>query len=83
MNAAGSRPSSSVNDDRPCAYGYNVSSPRWIGSESIGSFIPGASIEAAARGGGYILAPTNSHPDISVERLRWMLEAVDKYGKYQ
>jgi uroporphyrinogen decarboxylase len=41
-----------------------------------------ASIEAAGRGGGYILAPTNSHPEMSVERLRWMLEAVDEYGHY-
>jgi len=38
------------------------------------------SIEDAGGGGGYILAPTNSHPDISVQRLRWMLEAVEKYG---
>lgn len=40
------------------------------------------SIKAAGRGGGYIIAPTNSHPDISIERLRWMLEAVEKYGRY-
>jgi uroporphyrinogen decarboxylase len=38
------------------------------------------SLEDAGAGGGYILAPTNSHPDISVQRLRWMLEAVEKYG---
>jgi len=40
------------------------------------------SIAAAGRGGGYILAPTNSHPGMSVERLHWMLEAVDRYGHY-
>jgi uroporphyrinogen decarboxylase len=38
------------------------------------------SIDAAAAGGGYIVSPTNSHPGISVHRLRWMLEAVEKYG---
>ncbi len=40
------------------------------------------SIEAAGQGGGYILAPTNSHPGISVKGLRWMLEAVQEYGGY-
>jgi uroporphyrinogen decarboxylase len=40
------------------------------------------SILDAGRGGGYILAPTNSHPSIDVERLRWMLQAVEKYGHY-
>lgn len=40
------------------------------------------SIKAAGEGGSYILAPTNSHPGISVERLRWMLEAVEEYGRY-
>jgi hypothetical protein len=38
------------------------------------------SIEDAGAGGGYIVSPTNSHPDMSVQRLRWMLEAVEKYG---
>jgi uroporphyrinogen decarboxylase len=38
------------------------------------------SIADAGMGGGYIVAPTNSHPEISVQRLRWMLEAVEKYG---
>ncbi len=40
------------------------------------------SIQAAGAGGGYILAPTNSHPDMDVERLRWMLEAVEEHGRY-
>jgi uroporphyrinogen decarboxylase len=40
------------------------------------------SIAAAGKGGGYIIAPTNSHPDMSVERVKWMLEAVEEYGHY-
>jgi uroporphyrinogen decarboxylase len=39
-------------------------------------------ISDAGRGGGYILAPDHSHPGISVERLRWMVEAAHKYGGY-
>ncbi len=39
-------------------------------------------IAAAGKGGGYMIAPTNSHPDISLERLGWMLEATEKYGHY-
>jgi uroporphyrinogen decarboxylase len=41
-----------------------------------------AGIQAAARGGGYIVAPTNSHQVMSVTRLRWMLEAVEAFGRY-
>jgi uroporphyrinogen decarboxylase len=40
------------------------------------------SIEAAGHGGGYIVAPTNSHQSMSLDRIRWMLEAVEKYGSY-
>lgn len=40
------------------------------------------SIADAGRGGGYILAPDHSHPDISVQRLRWMVEAAEEYGRY-
>jgi len=36
----------------------------------------------AAAGGGYIVAQTNTHPKISVQRLEWMLEAVEQYGGY-
>ncbi len=36
----------------------------------------------AGKGGGYIVAPTNSHPDMDLERLRWMVEAVKKLGHY-
>lgn len=39
-------------------------------------------IRAAGKGGGYIVAPTNSHQTLSVDRLRWMIEAVDAYGAY-
>ncbi len=40
------------------------------------------SIEAAGKGGGYIVAPTNSHEAMSLDRLRWMLEAVRQHGSY-
>jgi uroporphyrinogen decarboxylase len=40
------------------------------------------SIAAAGQGGGYIIAPTNSHSDVSVERLRWLVEATEEYGNY-
>ncbi|MDD3718166.1 MAG: uroporphyrinogen decarboxylase family protein [Actinomycetota bacterium] len=40
------------------------------------------SIRAAGGGGGYIVAPTNSHPGMDIEHLRWMLEAVEEYGRY-
>jgi uroporphyrinogen decarboxylase len=39
-------------------------------------------IASAGKGGGFMLAPTNSHPDMSLERLQWMVEATRKYGKY-
>ena len=39
-------------------------------------------IQDAGRGGGYILAPTNSHQSMDLEHLRWMLEAVEEYGHY-
>ncbi len=39
-------------------------------------------IEDAGAGGGYIVANTNTHPDIKVRNLRWMLEAVEEYGRY-
>ena len=40
------------------------------------------SIADAGAGGGYMIAPTNSHHDISLERLEWMMEATEKYGHY-
>ena len=36
----------------------------------------------AGKGGGYIVAPTNSHSGMSPRNIRWMLEATEKYGKY-
>ncbi len=39
-------------------------------------------IRDAGAGGGYIVAPTNTHPDMDLERLRWMVEAAEKYGRY-
>jgi uroporphyrinogen decarboxylase len=41
-----------------------------------------ASIQAAGKGGGYIVAPTNSHQAMTLDRIRWMLEAVETYGRY-
>jgi hypothetical protein len=29
-----------------------------------------------------MISPANFHPQISVERLRWMIEAANKFGKY-
>jgi uroporphyrinogen decarboxylase len=39
-------------------------------------------IEDAGSGSGYIVAPTNSHPQMSVQRLRWMIEATREYGAH-
>jgi hypothetical protein len=39
-------------------------------------------IRDAGAGGGYIMAPTNTHPEMNLERLRWMVEAAEKYGHY-
>lgn len=39
-------------------------------------------VRDAAPGGGFILAPDHSHPGISVQRLRWMVEAAREYGAY-
>lgn len=36
----------------------------------------------AGEGGGFILAPDHSHPDISSQRLRWMVEAAHRWGGY-
>lgn len=40
------------------------------------------SIKKAGDGGGLILGPTNSHSDIKVQNLRWMMEAVGEFGRY-
>jgi uroporphyrinogen decarboxylase len=41
-----------------------------------------SSIRDAGAGGGYIVAPTNSHESMTVRNQRWMVEAVEKYGHY-
>jgi hypothetical protein len=40
------------------------------------------SIKKAGKGGGLILGPSNSHADIKVKNIRWMMEAIDEYGRY-
>ncbi len=39
-------------------------------------------IRDAGSSGGFILSPEHSHPQISVERLRWMVEDAHRYGRY-
>lgn len=39
-------------------------------------------IKAMGKGGGFMLSPANFHPEISVERLKWMIETTKEYGKY-
>lgn len=39
-------------------------------------------IRDAAKGGGYILSPCNSHSAVDPTRLQWMVDAAHKYGKY-
>lgn len=39
-------------------------------------------IGAAARGGGYILSASHSHPLVDPTRLKWMVEAAHHYGEY-
>ena len=39
-------------------------------------------IKDAARGGGYILSTSHSHPFVDATRLKWMVDAAHKYGKY-
>ena len=39
-------------------------------------------IKDAAKGGGYILSPCNSHSHVDPMRLKWMVEAAHKYGRY-
>lgn len=40
------------------------------------------SISKAGAGGGLILGPSNSHSDIRVQNVKWMMEAVEEYGRY-
>jgi len=39
-------------------------------------------IKILGPGGGYILSPSNSHPAMSYQRIKWMIEATKKFGKY-
>nr|MDO8081191.1 uroporphyrinogen decarboxylase family protein [Candidatus Freyarchaeota archaeon] len=39
-------------------------------------------IQIAGSGGGFIVSPTNIHPAVKPENLRWMVEATKKYGAY-
>ncbi|MBD3254764.1 MAG: hypothetical protein GF383_06705 [Candidatus Lokiarchaeota archaeon] len=39
-------------------------------------------IKILAPGGGFMLSPANFHPEISVKRLKWMIEAGKEYGTY-
>ncbi|TXT66218.1 MAG: hypothetical protein BAJALOKI3v1_40028 [Promethearchaeota archaeon] len=39
-------------------------------------------IRALGPGGGGMVSPANFHPEISVQRLEWMIETALKYGKY-
>ncbi|MHA1762541.1 MAG: uroporphyrinogen decarboxylase family protein, partial [Promethearchaeota archaeon] len=39
-------------------------------------------IKILGPGGGFILSPSNSHPAMCLERIKWMIEATKKYGKY-
>lgn len=39
-------------------------------------------IKKLGPGGGYILSPSNSHPAMSYQRIKWMIEATKKFGTY-
>jgi uroporphyrinogen decarboxylase len=39
-------------------------------------------IKILGPGGGYVLSPSNSHPSMSYQRIKWMIEATKKYGVY-
>ncbi len=39
-------------------------------------------IKAMGADGGFMISPANFHPEISIECLKWMIEATIKYGKY-
>ncbi len=39
-------------------------------------------IDALGKGGGAMISPANFHPGMSVEHLRWMIEAANKLGVY-
>ena len=39
-------------------------------------------INAMGKGGGFMISPANFHPNITVDRLKWMIEAANKFGVY-
>lgn len=39
-------------------------------------------IKTAGLGGGFMISPSNMHPAVKVQNLRWMVEATKEYGKY-
>jgi len=39
-------------------------------------------INAMGKGGGFMISPANFHPNITVDRLKWMIEAANKLGVY-
>jgi len=39
-------------------------------------------IKAMGKGGGFMISPANFHPNITVDRLKWMIEAANKLGVY-
>ena len=39
-------------------------------------------VKSLGPNGGAMISPANFHPQISVDRLRWMIEAAKKFGKY-
>jgi uroporphyrinogen decarboxylase len=51
-----------------------VDAPREEVEEAVRKAIEDAS------GGGFILAPTHSHGDLSLENIRWMLDAARRYS---
>jgi uroporphyrinogen decarboxylase len=39
-------------------------------------------VDAMGKGGGFMISPANFHPNITVDRLKWMIEAANKLGVY-
>ncbi len=39
-------------------------------------------IRAMGHGGGFMISPANFHPEISIERLTWMIESAKEFGTY-
>ena len=39
-------------------------------------------IKNLGQDGGLIISPTNTHPAMNLQQIKWMIEAVQKYGTY-